>query len=213
MGTQPAMPQPVKYNFDNVFGTKGAAAQAATPRARSTFSAAEVDAIRQEMFSQGKADTEARSAALQAQTLGAIAQSLTIALSQFDAAIVTMREESASLALAVGRKLAETALAAFPQKEVEAVIADCLHKLHNEPRLVVRVSADCADAIRAEIDALCEKHGFAGRVVVIVEATLAGADCRVEWANGGIERDLNETFANIEQCAERWRASSSAEEN
>jgi flagellar assembly protein FliH len=207
-----SQPQPTKFNFDNVFGTKGGAAQAAAPRARSTFSAAEVETIRQEMFSQGKADTEAASAALRAQTLGAIAQSLTIVVSQFDAEVLAMRQESAALALAVGRKLAENALAAFPLSEVEALVADCLHKLHNEPRLVIRVPADCADPIRADIDALCTQHGFDGRVIIIAEPALTGADCRVEWANGGIERDLASTFASIEQSAERWRASTSAEE-
>ena len=208
-----SQPQPTKFNFDNVFGTKGGATPTAAPRARSTFSAAEVETIRQEMFLQGKGDAEALSAALRAQTLGAIAQSLTIVVSQFDAAVVAMRQESAALALAVGRKLAETALAAFPMTEVEALVADCLHKLHNEPRLVIRVPADCADPIRADIDALCTQHGFDGRVIIIAEPALAGADCRVEWANGGIERDLASTFASIEQSAERWRASTSAEEN
>ena len=52
-----------------------------------------------------------------------------------------------------------------------------------------------------------------GRVIIIAEPALTGADCRVEWANGGIERDLASTFASIEQSAERWRASTSAEEN
>jgi flagellar assembly protein FliH len=117
------------------------------------------------------------------------------------------------LALQVGRKLADNALAAYPLKEVESLVADCLHKLHSEPRLVVRTSSDCADALRTDIDAMCEKHGFAGRVIVIAEPSLTGADCRVEWAEGGIERDLASTCASIEQCAERWRASTSAEEN
>ena len=134
-------------------------------------------------------------------------------IAQADAAVAAMRQESALLALEVGRKLAASALAAYPVKEVEELLADCLHKLHNEPRLVVHASPDCAEAIRADIDTMCEKHGFAGRVIVIAEESLTGADCRIEWADGGIERDLASTFASIEQSAERWRASTSAEEN
>ena len=202
----------VKFNFDNVFGAKDAGAQAATPRARSSYSADEVELIRKESLSKGKADTQAAALALQAQTLGAIAHSLTTVISQFDATVAAMRQESAQLALTVGRKLAEHALAAYPLQEVQALLAGCLHKMHGEPRMVVRLAPGSADSIRPEIDRLCEQHGFAGRVVVIAEPTFGGADCRIEWADGGIERDTSATFAAIEQCAERWRVTTSAEE-
>jgi flagellar assembly protein FliH len=203
----------VKFNFDNVFGARDAGAHTPTPRARSSYSADEVEAIRKESLSQGKADKEASALALQAQTLGAIAHSLTTVIAQFDAAVTALRQDSAQLALAVGRKLAEHALAAYPLDEVQTLLAGCLHKMHGEPRMVVRLAPGCAEAVRADIDRLCEQHGFAGRVVVIAEAALNGADCRVEWADGGIERDMSATFAAIEQCAARWRASTSAEEN
>jgi flagellar assembly protein FliH len=208
MTNQP--PRPVKFNFDNVFGAKTATQQAT--RARSSYSSDEVDAIRTETFLKGKADTEAAAAAVKAQALSALAQSMATVIAGFDAAVLAMRRESAALALQVGRKLAETALAHFPEKEVEAILADCLHKLHREPRLVVRVSPSCADTLRADIEALCTQHGYAGRVIIMAEPSLKGADCSVEWADGGIERDLTATFATIEQSAERWRASTSAEE-
>ena len=202
----------VKFNFDNVFGAKDPNAQPAAPRARSSYSADEVEIIRKECLAHGKADLEAAALAMQAQMLGAIAHGLTTVVSQLDAAVLAMRQESAQLALAVGRKLAEKALAAYPLEEVRTLLADCLHKMHGEPRMVVRLSPGCADAVRADIDRLCEQHGFAGRVVVIDEPALHDADCRIEWADGGIERDTTATFAAIEQCAERWRASTSAEE-
>jgi flagellar assembly protein FliH len=206
-------PRTVKYNFDNEFGAKEAAARATVVRARSSYSADEVEIIRKESLAQGKADTEAMARALQAQTLGAIAHSLTTVIAQFDQTVLTMRQESAQLALAVGNKLAGYALEAFPLDEVRGLLADCLHKMHAEPRLVVRLAANAAKAIRAELDALCEQQGFAGRVIVIAEPALRGADCRIEWADGGVERDTTATFAAIEQCAERWRTSTSAEEN
>ena len=124
----------VKFNFDNVFGAKDGGAQASAPRARSSYSADEVEMIRKDSLSQGKADVEAAALALQAQTLGAIAHSLTTVISQFDATVTALRQESAQLALAVGRKLAEHALAAYPLDEVQALLADCLHKMHGEPR-------------------------------------------------------------------------------
>ena len=206
-------PQPVRFNFDNVFGAKDASDQSAAPRARSTYTAAEVEAIRAEALLQGKNDSDAMSSALRAKALTFVAQNLTSVIAHADASIAVIRQESAQLALAVGRKLAECALAAFPAKELEELVAGCLHKMHAEPRLVVRASPICAEILRGEIDEMCTKQGFAGRVIVIAEPSLAGTDCRIEWADGGIERDVNATFAAIEQNAERWRASTSAEEN
>ena len=205
-------PRPVKFNFDNVFGSKGPAAPAA-PRTRSSYSAAEVETIRGEMLAQGKSDTEAVAAAARAAALGAIAHGLTAIIGQMDATASALREESAGLALEVGRKLANAALSALPAKEVEALVADCLHRLHREPRLVVRASADCAEALRQDIEALCQEHGYAGRVIIMAESALSGADCRVEWADGGVERDLTIATTAIEECFARWRATPSVEEN
>jgi flagellar assembly protein FliH len=204
--------RPVKFNFDTVFGSKGAPSNAAAPRARSSYSSEEVETIRREIFAQGKADTEAQAAAARTATLSAISHSLVRMIGEFDAVVRTMREDSVLIAIEVARKLAQVALEAYPLKEIEALLADCLHKLHREPRLVVRVAPACADDLRADIDRLCAEHAFAGRVVVIAEPSLLGADCRIEWADGGVERDLATTLASIEQSAERWRTTTPSEE-
>lgn len=201
--------RPVKYNFDTVFGSKGASAA----HARSSYSSEEVEAIRRDTFAKGKADTEAQAAAARAATLGAVAEGLMRMIGEFDTVVRTMRDESAALAVEVGRKLAEVALAAAPLKEVEALVAECMHKLHREPRLVVRVAPACAEELRADIDRLAAEHAFAGRVVILAEPALGCADCRVEWADGGIERDLAQTYAAIEQGYARWRASNPTEES
>jgi len=202
--------RPIKFNFDTVFGTKGSPAAA---HARSSYTSAEVEAIRRESFALGKADTEAQAAAARTATLAAVAASLIRMIGEFDAAVKAMRQDSAAIAIEVGRKLAEVALDAFPLKEVETLLADCLHKLHREPRIVVRLAPESADALRADIDALCQQHAFAGRIVILAEPALTGGDCRIEWADGGVERDLATTFSAIEQGVERWRSSNPTEES
>jgi flagellar assembly protein FliH len=202
--------RPTKFNFDTVFGTNGSRA---TAHVRSTYSSDEVEAIRSETFALGKADTEAQAAAVRAATLAAIAESLVRMIGEFDAVVKSMRHDSAAIAIEVGRKLAEVALDAFPLKEVEALLADCLHKLHREPRIVVRLAPANTEALRTDIDALCQQHAFAGRIVVIADPALTGSDCRIEWADGGVERDLAATFSAIEQGAERWRSSNPTEES
>lgn len=204
--------QPTKFNFDTVFGTKGGSQQQTAPRARSAYSADEVETIRKDTFAKGKADAQAHAATMHAAAIAAVAQRLTELVSTLDGTIETLRHESVEFALQIARQLAGTALSAHPAEEIEALVADCLHKLHREPRIVVRVPEPVAETLRADIDGLCAKHGYNGRVVVLAEPGITGADCRIEWADGGAERDFSEAFAAIEQCAARWRNSSSSDE-
>lgn len=205
---------PIKFNFDTVFGPTTATTGATTgARARSSYSSAEVETIRRETFAQAKADAEVQATTARTSTLGAVAQGVSRLFDDLDARVAVMRQESALLALQVGRKLAETALTAFPLKEIETLLAECLHKLHNEPRIVVRTSPACTESLRADVDALSAEHGYTGRLVVLAEPSLTGADCRIEWADGGIERDLTATFAAIERSAEHWCASTKTAES
>ncbi len=203
--------RPVKFKFDTVFGSNGAPTQKSS-HARSSYSSEEVEAIRKETFAQGKTDAEAKAAAARAAATGAIAQAMARMLGEFDKAVLAMREESAETVLNVARKIAGAALDAFPLKEIESLVAECLHKLHREPRIVVRVAEASAEQLRGDIDALCQQHGFTGRVIVLGESTLDGADCHIEWADGGIERDLSAINAAIDECVERWRTSLSNKE-
>jgi flagellar assembly protein FliH len=202
---QPAKPRAVKFTFDTVFSE---AAQAVQPgqRTRSSYSSDEVERIRNETFAAAKADAEVQVSALKADAMANIGAGMASLFEQLDATTKTLREESVQLALAVARKLAEASLNAFPLRHVEDILTDCLHKLHREPRLVVRVPAQMSEALQAEVHALADRHGFAGRVVVLPEPSLAGADCRVEWAGGGLERDLSISLAAIEETVGRWRS-------
>ena len=210
MQTQTPKPRAVKYTFDTVFGDTEAA-PASAPRPRSSYSSDEVERIRSETFAAGKADAEARASTLKADAISNIGEGLASLLQSVDTMEKSMREESVALALAVARKLAEAALNAFPLREIQDVVTDCLHKLHREPRLVVRVPAQMSDALQAEIHELADRHGFAGRIVVLPEPALCGADCRVEWAGGGLERDLSTNLAAIDEAVRRWRTLIEAE--
>ncbi|MEQ1754643.1 MAG: FliH/SctL family protein [Micropepsaceae bacterium] len=210
----PAQPaRPTKFNFDTVFGSNGASTGTQAGRPRSAYSADEVEAIRKETFAAGKASASAELAHMQAMALSSIAQTLGTLIQQFDGQISALRLESANLALAVGRKLAETALQASPQGEVVALISECMHKMHLESRLVIRVSPEIAEQITSHIQTLADRNGFSGRVIVLVEPSLSSSACRIEWADGGIEQDTSETFAAIQEQVARWQAARTGEEN
>jgi flagellar assembly protein FliH len=210
MANQTPSPRTIKYAFDTVFGDAAPAAQSQA-RARSSYSADEVEKIRSETFAAGKADAEARASALKADAVKNVGSGVAGLIQAVDEMAASLRNESVELALAVARKLARASLNALPMKEIEDVVTDCLHKLHGEPRLVVRVSAQMSDALQAEIHGLADRHGFAGRIVVLPEPSLSGANCRVEWAGGGLERDLETNLAAIDEAVGRWRTLIEAE--
>jgi flagellar assembly protein FliH len=203
-------PRVIKYTFDTVFGETQAQQQNA-PRARSSYSADEVEKIKSEIFAAGKADVEAKAAAQKADAVKNVGAHLARAIQTLDETQTQLRVESVELAIAVARKLAGASLDAFPLKEIEQVVTDCLHKLHNEPRLVIRVSANLSDELQTEIHGLADRHGFSGRIVVLPEPSIKGADCRVEWAGGGLERDLDSNLAAIDEAVARWRTLIEAE--
>jgi flagellar assembly protein FliH len=213
MTTASQAPKPAKFNFDTVFGTKGTPAAAASNRTRSAYSAEEVEQIRREAHAAGKQAASAEATHAQAVALSAIAQGTHALIQQYDAQLQTLRAQSAELALVVGRKLAGAALAAAPNEEVLGFISECMHKLHQEPRLVIRVSQATADFIKGQIESLSEQHGFSGRVIVMSDAGMSGAACRIEWADGGVEQDLEATFVAIQEHVARWQKSGSTEEN
>ncbi len=111
-------------------------------------------------------------------------------------AVTTAAEIVRRLLPALGKREAMT--------EVEALITDCLARVHDEPRLVVRVSDELLDEVRQRIDQLTGAAGFAGRVILLADNTLKTGDARVEWADGGADRDTAALWREIEGAIQRF---------
>lgn len=82
--------------------------------------------------------------------------------------------------------------------EVEGLIRDCLQNLGNEPRVVVRTPDALHDVLRTRLEGLCAEVGFEGRVVLLTEEDLGPGDARIEWADGGAERNTSELWSKVE---------------
>ncbi len=119
------------------------------------------------------------------------------------------RQDAAALALAVGRKIAGIALARHPLAEIEAMIAQCLADM-DETRAAARVVIRCApgvtETLNEHMTALTARLHFPGKVIVLADPALAEADCRVEWADGGAERDQAQIEARIADSIARFMA-------
>ena len=205
----PRNPTPgvTRFQFDTVFASDNVRGLSGGGKKRSTFAADEVENIRKEALATGKQEALAEATHAQAVALSAIAQSTSVLIEQFDRHIECVRQESAALALAVARKLAGGALSIAPQLELESFLSDCLHRLYREARLVVTVTPDNADYLRSRIEDIVTQNGFSGRVVIMPDPAMGPGDCRIEWADGGIEKNLEATFASIEERLRQWQPS------
>jgi len=113
------------------------------------------------------------------------------------------QKAAARVALAVLKKVLPAACETYAFEEVTRVVEDVVGHVLDEPRIIVRVAQPLVDAVRERLEAVCEAHGFEGRVVVQADQRLAPGDCRVEWTDGGAERDQARLFADIETTVER----------
>jgi flagellar assembly protein FliH len=112
--------------------------------------------------------------------------------------------EAVEVAVAVARKLAPALIAQEPFAEVAALASDCFRELTAAPHIVVRVNDALYAAAREKLDAIARARGFEGRLVVLGEPGIGIGDCRIEWADGGINRDRAGADAAIGEAVGRY---------
>jgi flagellar assembly protein FliH len=116
--------------------------------------------------------------------------------------VADIERKMLTLALAIARKVVPPVARNHAEDAVEDVIRECLPKLREEPRIVVRVHASVMGQLRKRIDAIQVKSGFPGDVILLEDDELTEIDCRVEWSDGGAERTVAEIWAGIEKSVE-----------
>jgi flagellar assembly protein FliH len=136
--------------------------------------------------------------------LDRIAVSLGEANSTLKAIEARLECEAVEVAVAVARKLAPALIEREPFAEVSALASDCFRELIASPHIVVRVNDALYAAAREKIEGIARAHGFEGRLVVLGELGVDLGDCRVEWADGGINRDSAAADAAISEAVARY---------
>jgi flagellar assembly protein FliH len=154
-------------------------------------------------------------AAAQAQGVAEAEQRIAAALDHIGSALDSLHRnlrvvearleaEAVEVAVAVAGKLAPELIAREPFAEIAALVTECFRHLIAAPHVVVRVSESLYPAARGKLDELASARGFEGRLVVLAEPELAPGDCRIEWADGGINRDRAAAKAAITEAVARY---------
>jgi flagellar assembly protein FliH len=183
-----------KYLFDRDFRDPGGGSK----------NLAALQEAEQRGYAQGVAEGRRLAAAeADAQLVAAmrrIADSAGSLLAGLDARQGQAEEEALAFGSALGRKLAGTALAAYPLEAIlEAARASFQH-LRGVPHLVVRVNDALVETVEAHVQRMSRERGYEGRLVVIGEPEIAPGDARIEWADGGIVREQKRTDEAVDQA-------------
>jgi flagellar assembly protein FliH len=105
--------------------------------------------------------------------------------------------EAVEVAVAVARKLSPALIAREPFAEISALASECFRELVAAPHIAVRVNDALYAVAREKLEDIVRAKSFQGRLVVLAEPDIAVGDCRIEWADGGINRDVAAAEAAI----------------
>ena len=163
----------------------------------------QLDELKQEGYNAGF--EAGKAAGLDEQTaqltaiVATVEKNIDILMQCMDALNQEQNTHTRQLVLSVVRKMMPDLMARNGMQEIEALLSDTLRTMSREPRLVIRVNDAQLTALSERIDAMTSQRAYSGKVIVLSDADVVSGDCRIEWADGGIERNSQETMSAIEQ--------------
>jgi flagellar assembly protein FliH len=154
-------------------------------------------------FANGKAAAETTASARISATLERLADQLEYIVQSAADTAARQREGVIMIGAAIARKLLPELARRQGTAEAEAMLGAVITELIDEPRMVIRVADDDLDEMSERIEAIAARRGFAGKIVLLAEPSVASGDCRIEWADGGVERDSARLWNDIDLAVAR----------
>jgi flagellar assembly protein FliH len=205
--TEPGKPMtdtPIrKFMFERSF--EGDVGQKAPVRERRpvTLTPEQFDTLKKDSYDSGFAAGSKASSQSQAQHLNTVVTRIAEHVGHLLQQTEDERQQKETLmreaVLAVARKILPDFNRRHGLQEIEAIVAGVIGEMASEPRLVMRVNEGQFDSIDASLKSVTEKQGYTGKIVLLADAAVSADDCRIEWADGGIERNLEALWKNIGQ--------------
>ena len=126
------------------------------------------------------------------------------ALSTLDTERTELKKEAIELALITARTLAGKLIDQEPQSAIEGIAAECIDNLRNCPHIVFRVHPETVESVEATLKTLVHERGIEGRLIVLGDPERKLGDCKIEWAEGGVEHRRADVEQKIEEAVKRY---------
>jgi flagellar assembly protein FliH len=198
------MSAPAKFLFDVDFAP-GAEREATMPLAEHAIKLAEAEtAAHRRGYAEAQTDAKIETDRGIARALERVALSLGEANGALGAIEARLECEAVEVAVAVARKLAPALVEREPFAEIASLASSCFRELIASPHIAIRVGESLYAAAREKLGDIARAHGFEGRLVVLGDPGIAIGDCRIEWADGGVNRDKVAADAAINEAVGRY---------
>jgi flagellar assembly protein FliH len=175
-----------------------------------TFSQSELDAAFERGLSNGRQagelDAMERIERRLADTTERLSYQLKDLAEHHSQAIAMVERQATEATLAALRKLFPAFLARGGATEIQAMLTEAFEHAIEEPRILVRTAPGGRGSIEPMIRDMAGQAGFDGKLIVIEDTRLGDMDCRIEWAEGGVERNPRRLLDAIEAAVARGLA-------
>jgi flagellar assembly protein FliH len=190
------MAQARKYGFETEFAADGKILSE-DPAAR-RLAPEEVEKQCAAAYERGKKDATAQAERDTAKAVQALADAAGAIVSRLDAESAAMREEAARVASAAARKIAGAALEQFAPDHAQAAIEAAMDALRHQPRLLVKLPAVTAEALRPRLEEMREAHAYGGAILIRDDATMKAGAVSIDWTDGVISIDPTDIAARVD---------------
>jgi flagellar assembly protein FliH len=85
-------------------------------------------------------------------------------------------------------------------------VVDVLSHVRSAPHVVVRLAEEILEPAGGRLKTVAEQRGFASRLVMLPAPELKPDEVRIEWADGGVERDRTAIEERIAEAVSRYLA-------
>lgn len=173
-----------------------------------TFSEADLQAARDTAFEAGRAEGAAQSNAGFEQQIALAVAALNQGFSDLQAAQIRANQETmhdtVRVAAAIAAKLFPDYAARHGLGEVEAFVQNTVSTLFPEAEVVLRVPEALAEEIATRLAPTAASSELGERLKIVADPVLGPADCRMEWGNGGAERNCARLLEEIDGIVARF---------
>jgi len=190
------------FVFDTVFDDDGGVAFTA-PRAKRSYTPEEVEAIRAEAVAEGERSALVQAEQALAAAVAELAAAARLAMGALAEAAHSHRVGSAQLSMAAARRIADSALARFPEAPVAAALEALAREVEASPRLLVKVAPDLAERVQAVLNNTGEMIGFPGRLEARAEPGMAPAAFILDWGDGRAAFDPQDAAQRIQAALDQ----------
>lgn len=168
-----------------------------------SYSKEELDAAvkmaEEKAYEQGRAEAIGEEDKKRDLLLEDISRQLTDIFAGLDKKATEVENSALQFAIELVRKILPTLEKERAEVEVKKFMAQNFANFAGQETLSFAFNPATVTLVADSIGKLAEQNDFEGKIAVHKDDTLGPSDCRIEWKNGGVERNVSETLNKVKE--------------